>query len=69
MTCSLVSEDEAYAESDTNDVKALCGTMVSSLHKLKDIDNRGAPDQSTIPMLRRLTLRQTVDSSCSAIYL
>lgn len=41
MTCSLVAGDEGYGGAQATDEKGLCGTMVSSLHKLKDVDNKG----------------------------
>jgi len=44
MTCSLVAGDEGYGGAHVTDEKGLCGTMVSSLHKLKDVDNKGRGD-------------------------
>ncbi|KAG8626364.1 hypothetical protein KVT40_005309 [Elsinoe batatas] len=40
MTCSLVPADTQYADPNVADEKGLCGSMVSSLHKLKDIDSK-----------------------------
>lgn len=41
MQCSLVPADTQYPDPNVADEKGLCGSMVSSLHKLKDIDNKG----------------------------
>ena len=41
MTCNLIPGDEGYSGTHAIDQKGMCGTMVSSLHKLKDIDNKG----------------------------
>ncbi|TKX20564.1 hypothetical protein C1H76_7375 [Elsinoe australis] len=40
MQCSLVPADTQYPDPNVADEKGLCGSMVSSLHKLKDIDNK-----------------------------
>lgn len=41
MTCNLIPGDEGYSGTHAIDQKGTCGTMVSSLHKLKDEDNKG----------------------------
>jgi len=38
MTCNLIPGDEGYSGTHAIDQKGMCGTMVSSLHKLKDRD-------------------------------
>ncbi|PNS16657.1 hypothetical protein CAC42_4621 [Sphaceloma murrayae] len=40
MTCSLVPAETQFPDPNVADEKGLCGSMVSSLHKLKDIDNK-----------------------------
>ncbi|KAF4554852.1 Velvet factor-like protein 1 [Elsinoe fawcettii] len=57
MTCSLVPADTQYADPTLADEKGLCGSMVSSLHKLKDIDNKGMLDENPAKGPRLLTRR------------
>ncbi|KAG8630744.1 hypothetical protein KVT40_002363 [Elsinoe batatas] len=45
MTCSLVPADAEYVDPNVADEKGLCGSVVSSLHKLKDIDGKTVINQ------------------------
>lgn len=55
MTTSLVPADTQYADANLAIDRGLCGSVVSSLHKLKDTDSKGASFHRALGAIENLT--------------